>query len=229
MFSQNRLYSMPKYKSQSQLILIRTIKILALFLFCLVIFHSPATASKPPEPFAFSSLLERPSLFQTGDLIFRKGIGPGSRFVDMVDEGSQFSHVGLIQKDADSITVIHAMPETADGAGWVRRQPLADFLADSTEIAVYRLQPEARQYVKTAVQEMTPWIDTIPFDKAFSLDSADSLYCTELIWLAFERAGLDLVDGEFDELDMPLAFEGLFLLPSRLANSRYLQEMFHFP
>ena len=200
-----------------------------LFLFCLVVFHSPTTALIPSEPFDYASLLERPVLFETGDLIFRKGIGAGSRFVNLVDEGSSFSHVGLIQKDAGGIMVIHAMPETADGQGWVRRQTLADFLSESTEIAVYRLQPNFLQFANQAAQEMVPWIDVIPFDKAFSLDSTDSLYCTELVWLAYERAGLDLVDGEFDELDMPLAYKGLFLLPSRLANSRYLQEVFHFP
>lgn len=177
----------------------------------------------------FSAVLKQSHLLQTGDLLFRKGIGPGSRFVNMVDDNSEYSHVGIIMREENAVFVIHATPEAADGTGWVRKQLLSDFLSESTHIALYRVKPEFETLTETAVQNTIPWIDQIPFDQAFNLDTTDALYCTEFVWLAYKQAGLDLVDNQFDEIHLPLFKQSTFLLPSRLASSRVLDQIFIFP
>ncbi len=203
------------------------IRFTLLVFFCLVVFH-PIMEQVETEP-DFSLLLEQTSVLETGDIIFRRGIGPGSRFVDMVDEHSPFSHVGLVQKIGEAVFVIHAAPESLQGDGWVRQQPLVDFLAASTAVSIYRIQPDYRFLSETAVAETIAWIDAIPFDSAFDFATTEALYCTELVWLAYQRAGIDLVDNQFDELDLPFQFEGSYLFPSRLLHSPYLQNVIEVP
>ena len=66
--------------------------------------------------------------------------------------------------------------------------------------------------------------DALPFDDRFNLESADRMYCTELVWRAYLKAGIDLVDGVFVRVQTPFG-EGRYVLPSSLLNSRYLREI----
>ncbi|WP_420629137.1 YiiX/YebB-like N1pC/P60 family cysteine hydrolase [Candidatus Leptofilum sp.] len=192
-------------------------------------FHPIVVAPTIEKGLDFSILLDQSGSLKSGDLIFRRGIGAGRRIVELVDEQSQFSHVGLIQVLNGETFVIHAMPEALHGAGWVRQQALADFLSESTAVAIYRLKSDYQHLAETAVAQTIPWIDTVPFDNAFDFSSPDSLYCTELVWLAYQQAGIDLVDGQFDELELPFQFDGTYLLPSRLSQSPYLQTVVSIP
>lgn len=203
---------------------------LSFLICCCILLSSPSTFAQSEDiEVDFSLLFDSAVDVKTGDIIFRRGTGAGSRFVNLVDDQSTFSHVGLIQKDDETLFVIHAMPESVQGDGWVRKEPLADFLAEATAIGVYRVLPEHAHITETAVNKALTWIDSIPFDSHFDIATADELYCTELVWLAYQLAGLDLVNNQFEELELPFGFTGDYLLPSRLMNSPYFQHVISIP
>lgn len=166
------------------------------------------------------------SLVQTGDLLFIQGRTWRGYVVLMLDHNHKdFSHVGLIQLRDGVPYLIHASPTSSAGRpdGAVQIEPLAEVLSSGTveKAALYRLHDEYKQFAPPAVAIAENFAaHAVPFDHDFSLLSPDKLYCTELIWLAYKRAGLDLVGMTPDQSTV--------LLPSMLYESPYLSEITQF-
>ncbi|MGC1248784.1 MAG: YiiX/YebB-like N1pC/P60 family cysteine hydrolase [Spirulinaceae cyanobacterium] len=178
--------------------------------------------SKPP-------LTINSDLIASGDIIFRQGNSLLSRTVISVDENASFSHVGLVEIIKDSPYVIHASTGEPFGKNAkVKIETLEAFLAkeETTAIALYRVREQYQSTVEQAVLFAHSYASKkLPFDQEFNLETEDSLYCTELVWRAYLQAGLDLVEGEFENLDLPLA-QGNYLLPSNLLNSKYTKKVY---
>ena len=126
---------------------------------------------------------------EAGDILFKgAGTGAGTQIAAIWSHGDKrWGHVGIAVADPDgSLSVIHADTGAPRQAGKVVRVSLADYLSDVSELGIYRigLTGEARAaylaYAEAAVGR--------PFDRAFSLDTDTSLYCTELIWRAMSEA-----------------------------------------
>lgn len=163
-----------------------------------------------------------------GDILFRRGKEAISEVVLDLDPRSDFSHVGIVVIRAGEAWVVHAVP--AEGAGEenaVKLEPVSRFLAAdrSSGMAAYRLHDvldhtsaelAAREALRLA-QANTP------FDNAFDLDTPDRLYCTELIWHVFRKAGIDLV------LKPPskrfLLWSGRYIPPSTLQASPFIERI----
>lgn len=162
---------------------------------------------------------------ESGDVIFRTGIGLTSRLVLSADRSSAYSHAGLMAKVNGVLWVIHAEPEEDHRMpAIVKMEPLDIFLTEdrASSAAVYRALSISVARVEKAVAAGRTYAATrVPFDTHFDLSSAERLYCTELVWRAYLAAGIDLVDGRFDYLTIPLA-RGPYVLPSSLERSRWL-------
>lgn len=98
--------------------------------------------------------------------------------------------MGIVATDeAGSLIVIHAGGDPISREGRVQRAALASFLERATVSALYRpalAEPQiagALEFARRAADLGSP------FDSDFSLETADRLYCTELIWRALS-AGL---------------------------------------
>lgn len=124
-----------------------------------------------------------------GDLIMRHGNGLWSDFIrerNLSDK--RFSHIGILVRDGGNAEaeffVIHADCNAA-GAGAVRKEPLADFLREAKRVGVFR--PCGNVPAGTAAKAAETFLGR-PFDRAFNLENADELYCTELIFRAFHEA-----------------------------------------
>ena len=52
--------------------------------------------------------------FKSGDIAFRRGGGIASNVVLMSDKKGEFSHVGIVVVNEDSVFVIHAVPGEAE-------------------------------------------------------------------------------------------------------------------
>lgn len=185
--------------------------------------EEPRSRSDPPAD--LSKLV-----VEDGDVVFRRGRSLNSRAVLLADQDSRFSHVGVVIGSATSeASVVHAVPSTEDDLGGVRIEPLAEFLSEKKAVTwgVYRLaredrlafSKEAAKYAEKAGRE------GVEFDSAFELVDDSKLYCTELVWRAYRAAGLDIIDGRFDEIQLPILKADLAILPSRLENSHHLQQV----
>jgi len=122
--------------------------------------------------------------------------------------------------------VVHTLPDLGSAdTGHAVAISFADFVApdSASEYAVYRVQPQWRPNALVAAQRAEVYADAAtPFDDDFNLDSADRLYCTELVWRSYRDAGLDLAPQDL-LTGAGLAPGKRLLVPSDLAGSRFVQ------
>src|ERR1051326_1163247 len=153
-----------------------------------------ATSASKPKNINATSL-------HSGDIIFRRGVSIESQAVIAMDGASTFSHVGIVLRQRDAVLVVHVVPGEG-GADTTKIEPIEDFLRSDRASAAraYRVISENPSQIERAVEIAKDYAQRqIPFDKNFDLTSDDALYCTELVWRAYQKAGLDLVDGHLDE------------------------------
>ena len=86
----------------------------------------------------------------------------------------------------------------------MQREPLVDFLAPrkADGFAVYHVLPDDDLRARAAIQAALGYqARGVLFDRDFSLDTEDKMYCTELVWRVYLDAGLDLLGGDFGPAD----------------------------
>jgi len=167
---------------------------------------------------------------QPGDLIFRIGDDWQSDAVRGVantrqQRGDPYSHVGMLVGSSEHWQVIHAVPaEKPDQLDGVVRDELEFYLAPERArgVAIYRVAADdaPRAIAVEYVQERlgTPF-RVVENDR-------EGLYCTTLVWAAWQRAGVDL-GAPFQSLEVPFA-RGEYLLPHSLRTAPGLQLVFEY-
>jgi len=154
------------------------------------------------------------SAAQSGDLIFRRGRSLISRAVLSADGHSEFSHVGIVFASNRAVWVIHAKPPENGALGGVVSEPLDVFLGVSEASAAALYRPNNSRAADLAASFALGYAHThVPFDSDFDLSTSREMYCTEMVWRAYRRAGLDLVTPKHDEK---------YLLPSKIQRSPHL-------
>lgn len=164
-------------------------------------------------------------LLKDGDIIFRRGTDAVSRAILTSDTGGNYSHVGLIVMQHQHAFVLHAIPAEISGEGdKVKIEPLAMFTSSSRSLAVSVLRPRHNAQVsgKRAVNYALSRIGT-PFDFSFDSNDDSSLYCTELVWRAYEAAGVQIVDAA-KLISVPLLASNI-VPPSAIFKSTNFQEI----
>lgn len=172
--------------------------------------------------------------FESGDIVFRRGVSPESYTVRVIDGQFAYSHVGIIRRTGGNLEVIHASyREAGQARDGVLSEPIEAFLkpASASAAAVLRLNSAPGDLPRSALNEAEALLaDQTPFDDDFDLSSADRVYCTELVWAAYKKAGIDLVDGRFDNLPLLIgAGKRPYLLPSSLFLSTHLHVIWTSP
>ena len=171
--------------------------------------------------------VQLPADAQAGDVIFRQGTEAVSHMVRAVDQGV-YSHVGLLVGQPGAWQVVHATPAERPGQpDAVVLDSLEFFLAPqrARAFAVDRVDAPSAQARQQAVAWALAQVGR-PFalqgtDHAAGAD--DGIYCTTLVWQAWQRSGLDW-QVAFIQVQMPL-LGGRYLLPSALAQSPRLQRL----
>ena len=127
------------------------------------------------------------SVLQSGDLVFREGVGWRSTAV-VAASRFRLTHVGIVERVGDSIFVIDAEPPEDGRPGVVRRVTLAQFSSprDAKRTVAYRLTGLSGQ--QRLSREARRFVGR-PFDDAFDLDDDSALYCTELVWRSLATTG----------------------------------------
>lgn len=164
-----------------------------------------------------------------GDIVFRKGESMFSAAALALDPQSAFSHVGIVTEADGRILIVHSALDEAPGiVDTVRADVVSRFLAPdrAVAVAVYRLRdegPEAATKSVLASRIATGFASRqVRFDRAFDLETADAVYCTELIWRAYRSAGVELVSGEIPSISF-CSNRRKAILPSTLQSSSKLQ------
>lgn len=186
------------------------------------LFISPHGTDAAPDQAVRAAALELPEV-QAGDIVFERGSTLTSQILDMMDDAGEFSHVGIVHiLPGGEAVVVHAFPEREGQTGMVQVDPLADFVAGQQEVAVYRPHPQYQAQARQAAEWAFGLAGEVPFDDAFDLETAEAVYCTELVWRAYLEAGIDLAAGNFQEVELPILGAGRYLFPSGLMNKDFV-------
>lgn len=128
---------------------------------------------------------------QDGDIICRRGRSPESRIVFLSDYKSNFSHVGIIKKEYGIPYVIHVVPgENKKHPEYVRKEKLNDFLSPekASTFGFYRTDFSKTECEKAANIAEGFYQSKLTFDTNYNLNTDDQLYCTELVFKAYQGA-----------------------------------------
>jgi hypothetical protein len=128
--------------------------------------------------------------FKEGDFLFQSmQCGPLCEAIEKVTEGykgNDFSHMGMIITENDSLKVLEAVGKE------VQLTPLDQFLNRSTDrqgnplIMVGRLKEEYQALIPAAVNAAHGKLG-IAYDDFYLMDN-ESLYCSELMYVIFKEA-----------------------------------------
>lgn len=166
-----------------------------------------------------------------GDLLFRCGIGTQSQVVTKLDTADgTYSHVGIAVFDHGKWRVVHAVPgESNDGVDRVKVDAVDTFFMTSRAVhgAAMRMpcSPAAARIATHRALELAR--QGIPFDSHYNWSNHNELYCTELVQLAYEKAGIDLAQGRSTSIALPF-HHGNIVFPSDIARNDSLQLVFKF-
>jgi hypothetical protein len=166
---------------------------------------------------------------QNGDLIFRRGTSIESQIVLLTDQDSEYSHVGLIYKINGKLFVIHTVPKENDAdSGYIKLESIDEFLSDgkATRVAIYRLTQNSSEKVNIASSyAYNCYFKKFRFDNNYDLVTDIQLYCTELIWKAYMKAGIDLVCSRLRNISFIITNK-IMIMPSSILESKLLEKVY---
>jgi hypothetical protein len=163
---------------------------------------------------------------QNGDLIFRRGRSIESQIVLLSDGNSDYSHVGMIYLKDGKPLVVHSVPaENGDEYELIKLESVEDFLNEdkAVQFAVFRLEDSLMNSTKAASEyAYNCYLNKFRFDNQYDLNSDTRLYCTELIWKAYQQTGIDLVQNRLHDINF-IVINKRMIMPSSILESKYLK------
>ena len=119
-----------------------------------------------------------------GDLVFQTSTNPQAMPI-LIATAHPFTHMGLVAHDGDRIVVIEA-------ARTVTATPLADWISRGFlgRVAINR-DPSLTAAQQDKIVAAAKALYGRPYDIFFSFNN-DAIYCSELAYLAYKTAGIDI-------------------------------------
>ena len=202
---------------------VNILKIIAVVIFSIILWNF--LYEKP-----LSVKIGNDNILNDGDLLFVKGTTLRSRIVNFLNTNEkEYSHVGILRIINNTPFIIHSSPNNNfnNNHDVISKQKLNEFFKFNkvTNVTIYRLQSNFINIPTKASLFAESYLNrSVLFDHDFNLDNDNKLYCTELIWCAYKKAGIDLIKNNFDILNTPIV-KGRAIFPSTLSNSKYLSEI----
>jgi len=127
------------------------------------------------------------------DIILSKGQSMQSKLISLLKLSTEdYSHIGIVIKENDKVFVLHSTPDGAATNG-IRYDDLHTFinLSNVSDFTVLRHKDISSEFNQKLRMEFSSY-KTIqaPFDFDFDNFENKKLYCSELVWLIYEKAGL---------------------------------------
>lgn len=126
--------------------------------------------------------------FCHGDVICRLGNGFFSaHFRNYGSQEKLYSHLGLLEVVHDSAFVLHAEASELTGIGYIKREPVHEFLSGTKTWGLYRFN--YTDSIKNRIVDTAKWYFDCktPFDLQFDLSDDNALYCTEYIAVSINK------------------------------------------
>ncbi|MDR0377590.1 MAG: hypothetical protein LBH70_07335 [Spirochaetaceae bacterium] len=156
---------------------------------------------------------------QDGDIICRLGDRTWSLyFKGLSKRDKRFSHLGIIRRNGESLTVINAEGRAWAGKDCVNEVALQEFITPARMIGLYRLDHADG---KAIVREALTMIGR-PFDWDFDLKNTDKLYCTELLYAVLKKTAPEI------ELETVHTFRRDIVPLEAVSNSTQFREVLFF-
>lgn len=165
-----------------------------------------------------------------GDLVFRCGVSVESHAVmDMDKTQGKYSHIGIAINDGDKWCVVHAVPgENVDGVDRVKIEPIDTFFLTTRAVhgALMRLNGCDKHAAQQAARVAKSYIG-VEFDDHYDWNDSTRLYCTELVYRAYKKVGVDLRGDRITHVSLPF-FKGDIVFPSDIYRNDSLTTIFSF-
>lgn len=163
---------------------------------CLGLFAPPAHNDEPTSLADAGAAPLTASRAREGDVILRRRTGILSRAAQLADGDAGYSHAGIVVLIAGKHWVVHASPAVDGQEGGVTvAETIEDFERGAKAMALYRLNPPDTIVARlAAIAAIGYALRRAPFDARFDLTEDEKLYCTELVWRAFQAAGRSIAD-----------------------------------
>ena len=133
-------------------------------------------------------------VLRSGDLIFRHSRGTISNMLlHFSRSDARYSHAGILSVEGGQVFVYHALGGEATRHSELRREPLETFCRPATvhSFGIYRLDLSREQLSKALSLAKKDWLERIPFDTKYDLQSDSAMYCTEFVYKVVMQASGD--------------------------------------
>lgn len=161
------------------------------------------------------------SEWREGDIVLRCGYGYESRAVTQRSRAN-YSHVGILHFDSlsNEWQVVHAVP-AEDEPEYVKAEAVSIFFSPERAgkgawLRVHCSDEQARAATTYALRKAA---EKVLFDNDYSLEDTTQLYCTELVWRAYQTQGIDVSGGGRLEAPVFLCKDGEGIFPSHIEKS----------
>lgn len=158
------------------------------------------------------------SNLSSGDIVFRTGTSFWTPFFIQANKRYGYSHLGVVIFEKNIPYVLHAEADDLTLIGGIKKTLLDIFILESSSYIVKKNNMPSNLKAKFISELIKISYLNIEFDSNFDInDDGKKLYCTEYIWLAAKRAGLD----NFGNIEF---FHGKpFILVDSIYESSYLE------
>lgn len=134
------------------------------------------------------------------DIILSKGQSMQSRLISLLKfSTNDYSHIGILVKENGALFVLHSTPDGTKKNG-IRYDDFQTFLDLSkvSDCKILRHQNLSNDSCTKLKLEMNRFKSIQkPFDFDFDNFNDEKIYCSELVWLVFYKAGL-IKQSDFD-------------------------------
>lgn len=152
-----------------------------------------------------------------------------SGVVDAADREGVYSHTGVVVRVGEEWFVVHAVPgePLPDGSEVVRCDPIGLFFApDRCRAGALMRYADSCVAQRVAQTSLDYYLTKVAFDSQYDTDDSTQLYCTELIWRAFRREGVDIGGGRRHSI--PGFDRHSVIFPSDIASDSGVVTLMHF-